>query len=279
MTETLQDKVAVVTGGAVGIGAAVAKKFASLGAHVVVQGLPGDPVREVVLEIQQSGHRADEFIGDISVEAYAEECINFATSFDGRLDILVNAAGAPLAELPVDHHRVSDFDHMIYANLRSVFLMTKFALPYLQQSAGVILSLGADHFSTTMNLNPVYSATQAWIHAFMKGVALEGAAFSVRANTVSAGLMESRTLAAMFDVDPKSMDNLLVSTALRRRGSPEEISSVFAFLASEKASYITGGLFTVDGGLSLPHLKSTSVGMSKKGRELNHQSAERESLL
>src|SRR5918993_5216529 len=122
--QRLSNKVAIVTGGATGIGEAISKKFAKEGALVIVSGFPEDPVNEVVDEITKDGGKAVAFVADISIEENAKECIDFAKRMYDRLDILINNAGTFPAMAETDQYPVEAFDYMMKNNIRSAFMMT-----------------------------------------------------------------------------------------------------------------------------------------------------------
>ncbi len=129
----LQDKVAIITGGGTGIGEAICRKFAREGARVVVNGLPGDPIEDVVSAILDEGGEAVAFAGDISDEKNAEQCVNTAIKKFGQLDVLINNAGVLLVDAKTDDTPIDKFDEHIRCNVRSAFLMTKYALPHLRK--------------------------------------------------------------------------------------------------------------------------------------------------
>jgi NAD(P)-dependent dehydrogenase (short-subunit alcohol dehydrogenase family) len=143
MIPKLSEKVAIVTGGATGIGEAICHKFSLEGACVVVNGLPGDPVDDVVATIKESGGEAIGFTGDVSMEEVALGCVNTGVETFGRIDILINNAGIFLTTAPTEEYPIDVFDETIRANIRSAFLMTKFSLPHLQKTQGVIVSAGS----------------------------------------------------------------------------------------------------------------------------------------
>ena len=132
----LTNKVALVTGGATGIGEAISKLFAREGARVVVAGLPDDPVDRVANEIRQAGGDAIGFTGDISFLEVATQCVRRATDTYGQLDILINNAGVFVETNEVQDYTEHAFDYMLRNNVRSTFIMTKAALPALQQTKG-----------------------------------------------------------------------------------------------------------------------------------------------
>jgi len=252
MAGRLENKVAIVTGAGTGIGEAIAHKFAKEGARVVVAGLVDDPVKEVVAAIGDHGGTAIPFMGDIADEETAQSCIEIAVERYGRLDVLVNNAGVFLVTAETQDYPVEDFDRTIHNNIRSVFLMTKFALPHLRKTHGNIISAGSESGMIGLAQNTTYGGTKGWIHAFMRGVAVEQAQHGVRANCVCPGPVDTAWTHKETGPMTAKMEQMVVeATPLGRRGTPEEIANVYAFLASDEASYVTGALYVVDGGTTI----------------------------
>ena len=135
MAGRLENKVALITGAGTGIGEAIAHKFAREGAKVIAVGLPDDPVQEVAEAIQKNGGEAIFVSGDVSEEVHAQAAVQAAIDKYGRLDILVNNAGVFLAQAEIEKYPIEDFDKTLRNNLRSVFLMTRFAIPHLQKDS------------------------------------------------------------------------------------------------------------------------------------------------
>jgi NAD(P)-dependent dehydrogenase (short-subunit alcohol dehydrogenase family) len=250
----LRNKVAIVTGGGTGIGEAVAFKFAREGAKVLVAGLPDDPVDDVAARIAADGGAAASYKGDLAEETQAKACVQAALDTFHRLDILINNAGVLDAAATVDAFPTDKFDAMIRNNIRTAFLMTKLALPHLQQTRGTIISAGSEAgWNGTPQATP-YGGTKAFLHAFMKGVAVEQAANGVRANCVCPGPIDTAwTHHETGVMDEATEAGFIAATPLGRRGTPEEIANVYAFLASDEASYVTGALWLVDGGITPAH--------------------------
>jgi NAD(P)-dependent dehydrogenase (short-subunit alcohol dehydrogenase family) len=247
----LKDKVAIITGAGTGIGEAIAHKFSREGARVLVAGLPKDPVQDVAAAIAAQGGEAEAFLGDLSEEAAARQCVEAAVRRFGRIDVLVNNAGIFIANAETDAYRIEDFDRTIRANLRTAFLMTKFALPHLHKTRGNILFTGSEAgFNGSAGMTP-YGASKGFLHAFAKGVALEQAKYGVRANCVCPGAIDTAWTRGPGGPLSAEIQNTIDATVpLGRRGTPEEMANIFAFLASDEASYITGALLLADGGVT-----------------------------
>ncbi len=248
----LNNKVAIVTGGATGIGEAISKKFAKEGALVIVNGYPEDPVNEVVDEIVKEGNKAVAFVADISLEENAKECIDFAKRMYGRLDVLINNAGTFPAMEEIDEYPTDAFEYMLKNNIKSAFFMTKHAIPELKETRGCIVSAGSESGEIGIARNTPYGGTKGFMHAFMKGVAVEQAQYGVRANCVCPGPIDTAwTRTSEGPMESQDEKLMISATPLGRRGTPEEVANVYLFLASEEASYVTGSLYPVDGGITV----------------------------
>ena len=262
--QRLLNKIAVVTGGATGIGEAIVKKFAKEGAHVFLIGMPQDPVAEVQREVVAEGGVCESFIGDISEERDAREAATKCLEVYGRVDILVNNAGVFPAFAPAEDYPLDVFDNMIKNNVRTNFLMTKFFLPDLQKTKGNIVNLGSvSGLLGQPNITP-YGGTKGYVHAVTRGLANEQVANGVRVNAVCPGPVD--TAWTRKETGPMTMKDevmLKVSTPMGRRGTPEEMANAACFLASDEASYITGHLLYVDGGM---HSAYGPMGMQADSR-------------
>ncbi len=245
----LVGKVAIITGAGTGIGEAIAHKFAREGAMLLLAGLPDDPVDEVAEALVDLGAEARAFQGDLSYEAQAKLCVEEAIALYGRLDILINNAGVFLFNGETQDYPTDLFLETLGNNIHSAFFMTRAALPHLQSSQGCIVSTGSESGIMGLMNNTPYGGTKAWIHAFTKGVAVEQAKYGVRVNCVCPGPIDTAwTHPETGPMDKKMEKSLIEGTPMGRRGTPEEVANVFAFLASDEASYVTGALWSVDGG-------------------------------
>jgi NAD(P)-dependent dehydrogenase (short-subunit alcohol dehydrogenase family) len=248
----LNGKVAIVTGGATGIGEAISRLFAKEGAKVIVNGFPEDPVMDVVSSITAKGDFAAPFVGDISVEENAMACVQFAIQTFYKLDILINNAGVfPVME-QIHNYPTDAFDYIMRNNMRTTFLMTKYAIPELKKTKGCIVNAGSEAGFLGLAENAPYGGSKGWMHAFTRGIAVEQAQHGIRANCVCPGAIDTAWTHKEHGPMKKKHEKLIIEgTPLGRRGTPEEIANAYLFLASDEASYVTGALFSVDGGITI----------------------------
>ncbi len=170
----------------------------------------------------------------------------------GGIDILVNNAGTYQTVAETDKFPDEDFLYMTKMNTHSVFFMTKNALPFLQKSRGVVLATGSEAGMLGQPKCTPYGASKGWIHGFMRGLALEQAQYGVRVNVVAPGPIDTE----WHDTEVSSMTekmekDILAGTPMGRRGTVEEAANIFAFIASDEASFVTGAIYYVDGGISI----------------------------
>ena len=253
----LDGKVTLITGAGEGIGEAIAHKFAYEGAAgLLLAGLPDDPLDQVKADIEEQypSTKVETFNKDVGEQKNAEAAVQAAVDAFGKLDVLINNAGAlpKLAEL--QEYPIEDFEKLIHNNIYTAFHMTRAALPELQKTHGNIVSAGSEAGWNGSPQFAPYGPTKAYIHALMKGVAGEQGKYGVRANCVCPGPVDtSWTHQETGPMDADAEETVVFSTAFGRRGTTEEIANVYAFLASEEASYVTGALWLVDGATTIVH--------------------------
>jgi NAD(P)-dependent dehydrogenase (short-subunit alcohol dehydrogenase family) len=248
----LQGKVAIVTGGGTGIGEAIAKKFAKEGAAVVVAGFPEDPVRAVADEITASGGKAVAFEGDLASEAMAKACVQAAVGTFGQLDILINNAGVFPAATELGEYPVEAFEYMMKNNIYTTFHMSRAALPELKKTRGNIVTAGSEAGHMGEPMNTPYGGTKGFNHAFTKGIATEQAKYGIRANCVGPGPIDTAWTHKETGPMTAQMEKQTVEgVPMGRRGTPEEVANVYLFLASDEASFVTGAIYFVDGGVTI----------------------------
>lgn len=246
---SLENKVAIVTGGSRGIGRAIALEFANRGAAVVVNyNKSPESAEEVVKQIQDAGGKAAAFQADVSDFKQAEALIKFAIDTFGDLQILVNNAGITRDQL-IMMMPEADWDAVINTNLKSTFNCSKAAVKHMMRKrTGRIINMAsvAGQMGNPGQTN--YSASKGGQIAFTKALAREVATRNITVNAIAPGFVDTEILDAMT---PETLEAALKLVPLGRKGKPEEIAFTATFLASDGAAYITGQVLGVDGGMAM----------------------------
>ncbi|MCX7207684.1 MAG: 3-oxoacyl-ACP reductase FabG [Proteobacteria bacterium] len=244
----LKDKVAIITGSASGIGQATAVKFAAEGAKVVVCDVNQSGIDAVVSSLVQSGAVAVGYVVDVTNKTQIAEMVAAVKAQFGRIDVLVNNAGivqdAQLIKMTEDQ-----FDRVIDINLKGVYNCARAVVDTMvEQGSGVILNASSvvgvyGNFGQTN-----YAAAKFGVIGFVKTWAKELGKKGIRANAVCPGFVATPILKAMPE---KVIQDMEARVPMKRMARPEEIANVYAFLASDEASYINGAAIEVTGGLTL----------------------------
>ena len=246
----LEGRVALVTGGASGIGAATCRRLAGEGARVAVTDMNASGAGEVAAEVNGMPYELDVRDGDAIAAAVAA-----ASDELGPIDILVNNAGYDEFGFFVN----SDpdmWDRVLGVNLRGVIAVTHAVLPGMQERRrGRIVNVASEAGRVGSSGSGIYSAAKAGVIGFTKAVAREAARYGVTCNAVAPGPIETPLLMAapeaLGEVGQKLVDTMVGSTVLRRLGQPDEVAAAITFLASDDASYVTGQALGVSGGLDM----------------------------
>ncbi|MCA3130414.1 MAG: glucose 1-dehydrogenase [Rhodocyclaceae bacterium] len=240
-------KITLITGGAHGMGAAMALLFAREGATVVVADILEKAGRELAAAIAQSGARSEFLPLDVSREADWREAMTALMARHGRLDILVNNAGVSGA-LP-DRLGVEDFDRLMAVNARGTFLGLKYGIEAMRQGGGgsIVNISSISGLVGQAFVHMGYNGAKAAIHVMTKAAAVQFGRDGIRVNSVHPGYMPPMRT-SVTSADPALRERLMATIPLGRSGRPEEVASAVLFLASDEASYITGAELVVDGG-------------------------------
>jgi 3-oxoacyl-[acyl-carrier protein] reductase len=246
---SMDGRVAIVTGGARGIGRAIVEKLASLGANVVIGDMLIDLAEKTAEEISQTYSRKIITAQvNVTVGRSASEMIDRALSEFSRLDILVNNAGITRDTL-ILRMEEADWDAVLDVNLKGAFNCSKAAVrPMMKQRYGRIVNISSVSGQAGQSGQTNYSASKAGLIGFTKALAREVASRQITVNAVAPGFIPTTLTNDLSDELKKSILN---ATPIGRMGQPEEIASAVAFLASEEAAYITGQVLAVDGGMAM----------------------------
>jgi len=250
----MKDKVIIVTGATSGIGRAVAVLFAAQGARVAAVGRNVQALVELEREIKGKGGRAVGIEADLSCgEESVEKVINETLGAFGGIDVLVNGAGI-IANGTIETTNVEDGDAMMNINVRSVFLMTQKCIPHLEKNKGNIVNISSVAGTRAFPNVLIYCVSKAAVDQLTRCAALELAPKGIRVNAVNPGVvvtdihkrggMDEEKYAAF-------LEHSKTTHPLGRVGTAEEVAELILFLASEKASWITGATYAIDGGRAL----------------------------
>jgi len=250
MGDRLRDKVAIITGSGRGIGRACALRFAREGASVVVCDLDADTARETTRAIVAAGGIAICQPADVTDSAQVDALVERAVSEYGRLDIMFNNAGGALPEV-TDEVSDEKYREVIALNLDGVFFGTRAALRVmLRQQSGCILTTTSGAGLGAVRGLATYGMAKAGVINLAKNVADEYGPQGIRANVISPGPIASEGLLAYLASSPGLKERMEEGVPVRRLGTPEDIANTALFLASDEASYVTGVVVPVDGGIA-----------------------------
>jgi NAD(P)-dependent dehydrogenase (short-subunit alcohol dehydrogenase family) len=246
-----EGKVALVTGGAGGIGRAASLAFAAAGAAVVVADRDVAAGEQVVSEIVAGGGRAAFVRVDVSRAAEVEQMVAFAVERFGRLDAAFNNAGIELESKPTAECDEETFDRIVAVNLKGVWLCMKYELAQLmrQGGGGAIVNTASVAGLVGAPSMPAYCASKHAVVGVTKAAAAEYGRHGIRVNAVCPGVINTPMMERAFAADPRRKPRIERAHLLKRVGEPQEIANAVLWLCSDAASFVTGHPMAVDGGM------------------------------
>ena len=245
----VKGKVALISGGAGGIGAATAILLAEEGAAVVIGDLLDDQGRSVAASIKRSGGQAFYVNLDVTNEVSWDNAVAAAVTNFGKLDILVNNAGVSHRS-GVEDTTPEAWDHVIDVNVKGVFLGTRAAIPSMRTAGGgSIINISSIYGLVGSVTSSAYHASKGAVRIFNKSTAIQYASENIRANSVHPGFVDSPMTRAHHD-DPNIQEERVAKMPLGRMGQPEDIASGILYLASDESSIVTGAELVIDGGMT-----------------------------
>jgi len=249
----LSGKVAFITGGGTGIGRACALAFAREGAEVVIAGRRKEPLDKVAREIEAAGGKSCALSCDVTQRSSVESTLAQAEKYFGRLDTIVNNAGAVVVAT-AEHTSDAEWERVLAANLTGTFFVSRAALaPLRMAGGGSIINIGSVLGLVARKDRAAYCAAKAGVSGLTRAMALDHAHEKIRVNCICPTLVETelgmlsiqQTANAVAEIQKR-----IAEIPIGRLGKPEDVASMAVYLASEEASWVTGASFPLDGGLT-----------------------------
>jgi len=248
----LEGKVALVTGGAVGIGAGIAERFVAEGASVAIFDINGEGARERAQQLRGQGPVLA-IQGDVSSEDSTRNAVQQTVAHFGSLDVLVNNAGIEVAG-PISGMKSEAWDRQLAVNLKGAFLFSKYAIPPMLGRGGAIINISSVRAFVSYPGGIAYDASKAALIGFTRALALDHGKDRIRVNAICPGYVDTPMTEEWLKTvanREETMRQVLAVHPLGRIGTPRDVAEAAVFLASDAASFITGTTLIVDGGMSV----------------------------
>lgn len=245
-------KIALVTGGASGIGLATARAFGKSGASVVIVGHDHDSLNKAESELSQEGIDVLVLAADVAVESEVQDCIARAVAHYGRLDAAFNCAGIQSPAVDVPDVPNEEYERIEAVNMRGVWNSMKHQLTHMRsQGFGAIVNCSSMGGLVGLPGRAAYHATKHGVLGMTKSAALEFAARGIRVNAVCPGIIETPMVSRMLEGEESIMNDMMRDVPIDRLGRPEEIAAAVLWLCSDQATFVIGHALAVDGGYTI----------------------------
>jgi 3-oxoacyl-[acyl-carrier protein] reductase len=246
----LEDKRALVTGSAMGLGEAIARMFAREGAMVLCVDIQSAPNEAVAKAICAAGGHAFSFAGDVSLAPDVERMSQQVDQLLGGIDVLVNNAGVIPSRETVLNTTEQDWDTSMRVNVKSIFLMSRMAIPrMIKNGGGSIINMSSVTGLVGLPIRPAYCASKGAVSNFTRQMAVDFGKDNIRVNAINPGMVETEGTHSGGIIGSDFQTATVAQTPLGRLGRPEDIASVAVFLASDAAGWVTGEQILTGGGL------------------------------
>lgn len=246
----LKERVSIVTGGARGLGLAMATALAQAGSHIVIPDLDFEEAQKAAGELQKEGIKTLALRTDVTSPEAVEQMVATTMEQFGRIDVLINNAGIAL-HVNLEDMEYSAWRKIMDVNLNSVFLVSKaVGKVMIQQQRGSIINISSMSgiIVNTPQSQAAYNVSKAGVIMMTKSLAAEWAKHNIRVNTIAPGYMKTELTRPFFEGNGEMVRRWLDFTPMGRPGTPDELEGIALYLASDASSFATGGVFVIDGG-------------------------------